>query len=503
MRERAAQAVLLARSFEAADPDGVLLSNEDRQAATDEGRAAGGTLDLQSETRAEALLATLAGRVRSLARVRAWTRVSGVLLVPVLVVALCAGLFTNALGPSRHVNLLAFPLLALLAWNLTLYALLPLGSLVRIGRRGSDSAPNGGNGAGSTSEMGFLGAVAWWIGEFTLERVRTPDPREAEVVTRGLAAYWSVWSVASLATSVARLRGLLHVGAAMLATGVVLGMYVRGLGLEFRATWESTFLSADTVASILGFVLGPASAWLGYPLPDAVGLQAMAAPDGSAPAAPWIHMWTFTTTGVVVLPRLVLATVQFARAAALSRSVPVDPVAGSFRALLVAERGADVRVDVHPYSYKPGSRSLETLRELLHDLFGLEARIDVRDTVAYGTELARPEDRPTCVVVVYGLVQSPEREVHGRYLEEWMEGKGDPQVLAVVDAASWHERFDGDAEQRKSERSRAWDRVLREVDLTALHVDLSRPLPSDCVERAEAALWPDESAARGNGRRSS
>lgn len=502
MRERAAQSVLLARSFEEADPDEVLLTADDRRSATEAGRAAGGTHELQADQRAASLLAGLTDRVRSLARVRSLTRVSLALATPLVVIAFGVGLSTNALGPTRHINLLAFPLLALLAWNLSVYvALLAAGVAARARRpaASSNDRPTT-NGNGQPEEIGFLASVAWWVGEWTLERVRTPDPREAEVVSRALVAYWSEWSHQSLALSVARLRALLHLGAAALAGGVVAGMYIRGLGLEYRATWESTFLSADVVAATLHLVLGPAAAFLGQTLPDAAGLTQMVAPDGSAPAAPWIHLWALTTAGVVVLPRLVLAAMQLARSAGLARSVPVDPIAGSFRALLVAERGADIRIHVLPYSYAPGSRQLDTLRELLHDLYGLEARIDVRDPVAYGTELAGSDDvAPTSVIVVYGLVQSPEREVHARYLEEWMERGGEPHVLAVLDASSWRERFGEDEEQRQAERVRAWDRVLREIGLTALHIDLGQPLLAGVIERAESCLWPDPKAARATG----
>ncbi|MDG2308790.1 MAG: hypothetical protein P8R42_29770 [Candidatus Binatia bacterium] len=505
MRERAAQAVLLARSFEEADPEGVLLSSEDRGSATEAGRAAGGTPDLQAERRAGALLVGLSEQVRALARVRSWTRVSLGLVAPVVLVSFLVGLSTNALGPTRHINLLAFPLLALVVWNVSVYGFVLVSGLVTVLRRPARRAdgPTADGAAAADRGTGFLASVAWWVGEWTLERVRTPDPREADVVSRALAAYWSEWAHASLLLGFARLRAFLHLGAAALAVGVVAGMYIRGLGLEYRATWESTFLSSDAVAAILHLVLGPAAVLLGETLPDAAGLASMVAPEGSTPAAPWIHMWGLTTAGVVVGPRLLLAATQLVRSASLARSVSVDPLAGSFRALLVSERGADVRIDVLPYSYNPGTRQLETLRELLHDLFGLEARIDVLPQVAYGTELDAEtfEPPPTCVVVVYGLVQSPEREVHARYLEQWMEKGGEPQVLALLDGSSWRERFGEGSGQREAERLRAWGRVMREIGVTALRVDLGKPLAQGTVERAESSLWPDASTARTTGGR--
>lgn len=503
MRELAAQAILLARSFEEADDGGVLLSAADRQAATEEGRRAGESLELQAERRAGALLERVAARVSALSRVRAWTRISLGLAAPILVASFVVGLSTNALGPTRHVNLLAFPLLALLVWNVGVYLL--VGVAAGVGAfRGSPSGDAGSREArvrdAGAHGTGFLASLVWWVGEWTLERVRTPDPAQAEVVSRGLASYWAAWTRSCLALGVARLRAFLHLGAAALALGVVAGMYVRGLGLAYRATWESTFLTAEAVAGLLGVVLGPAAVVLGITLPDASRLASMAAPADAA-AAPWIHMWALTTAGVVVLPRVLLATAQLIRSAGLARSIPVDPVAGSFRALLRSDRGGGLRVDVLPYSYTPGSRSLETLRELLHDLFGLEARVDVRPRVAYGTDRDPPDAKPSCAVVLYGLVQSPELEVHGRYLEDWMKEGGDPKVLVIVDASNWRERFGEGDEQRQAERLRAWDRVLRDVGLSALHVDLGRGLAPGTVERAEEALWPENTTARALGGR--
>jgi hypothetical protein len=44
---------------------------------------------------------------------------------------------------------------------------------------------------------------------------------------------------------------------AALASGVIAGLYLRGLAFEYRAGWESTFLDAPTVRAILAFVYAP------------------------------------------------------------------------------------------------------------------------------------------------------------------------------------------------------------------------------------------------------
>lgn len=69
-------------------------------------------------------------------------------------------------------------------------------------------------------------------------------------------------------------------------------------------------------------------------------------------------------------------------------------------------------------------------------------------------------------------------------------------MLAVVDSSSWHARFrDGDP-RREHERRRAWDRVLEEVGVEPLHVDLAATLENDAIEQAEARLTGVAAEAR-------
>ncbi|MBY0277505.1 DUF2868 domain-containing protein, partial [Candidatus Binatia bacterium] len=313
------------------------------------------------------------------------------------------------------------------------------------------------------------------------------------VAARALGAYWRGWSRIAAPLVGARVRLALHVGAAFLVLGAVAGMYVRGLTFEYRATWESTFIGSGAASALLRLVLGPAASLLGAPLPDAAMLEAMRAPS-DAPAALWIHLWAITAALVVLLPRGVLAAFTLLRERRLSRALAVDPLAGPFRVLLAPDRGAGTAVDVLPYSYGISGRPAETLRELLHDVFGLRAEVRVHDALPYGVEIedaiaVNGKPPAACAVVVFGFVQSPEREVHGRFARELLEGAGGrTHVLAVVDSSAWHARFrEGDA-RREGERRRAWDRVLEEAGLAPLHVDLAAVLEADVVEQAEARL---------------
>ena len=538
MREGAAQAVLLARAIEEADAEGVLLRAEDRRAATDRARAAGGTVEEQAATRAETLLASVESEVPGLARARRFTRIGLGLTIPVALIAFFVGLLSNALGHQHQVNILSFPLLTLLAWNLGIYALLiaeaVLGHSHKLAKADAPSvaAEAAGHGADSAAARehgtavvsprhdgdaahdgaaeivapagrlrGLAAALGAWLAEVGLSRVSVRDRRLAGLVTRALGSFARTWLRLSAALTVARLRLLLHFGAAFLAVGAVAGMYLRGLTSEYRATWESTFVGPETVGALLGLVLGPAAWLLGVSLPDVAELARMRAPASAGPAAIWIHLWALTAAIVVVVPRLLLAATEFVRQARLAANLPVSPTAGSFRALLAPDRGAGTWLQVLPYSLRLSRRQLELLHELLHDLFGLRAEVRVAPTVEYGADASDVEQRepnddlPECAVVVFASVQSPEHEVHARFVEEVMArgtpGHGSQRVLVLVDGSAWRERLGAARDDRRlAERRRAWDRVLREIGLAPLHIDLDGEVDAEVVEEAEGRIWP-------------
>jgi hypothetical protein len=495
MEERAAQAVALVRAFEEADRSAALLRPDDRRRATEEARAAGGEVESQAARRAEALLGVLEREVPGLASARAWSRIGLGIALPCALVALLAGLASDALGPSRKVNLLSFPLLALLAWNVGVYAVLgfarlrPVLARLRRGASSREAPPAAGSSAARW--RGWAGAALHWLAEWSLVRVRIRDPEQAQIIPRALASYWREWAPASAALASARVRFALHVGAAALAIGTVAGMYLRGLTFAYGVTWESTFLGPDAVAAILRLALAPAAALTDQRLPSAADLAALHEPGGEHGAAAWIHLWAVTAALVVVVPRLALALAELARQARLSRDLPIDPLRGPFRALLASDRGTGTAVLVVPYSTRLDARAADLLSELLHEVFGGRAQVQIAETLAYGASLdgSAAAAEAGHFVVVYPAVQSPEREVHGRFVEELVAGNGDRGVLVIVDASAWAgERGATADDRRRAERRRAWDRVIRGSGASGLHLDLSAPLPGDAVERAEACL---------------
>ena len=199
-----------------------------------------------------------------------------------LVFGAAAGLAVDQLGPPQRVNLLAPAVWTVVAWNLVVYAalLLPLPSLglrrwlAGWGARGADSL-----------------TVAWF---------KLAEP---------------------LATARAAL--VLHAAAAALALGLVAGLYLRGLVLDYRAGWQSTFLDAAQVQALLGTLLAPAAAVTGVAVPDVAPLRVGPGAAASASAAPWIHLYGATLVLAVAVPRLLLALAAALRARRLATHFPL------------------------------------------------------------------------------------------------------------------------------------------------------------------------------------
>jgi len=492
--------ILLVQACEESDPEARFVPRREREAASREARAdaEGQAAEPQRffAERAWRLSTALERRHPTLRSALAALRLR-IPAAPVLLAALLAGFTADALGSERRINLLAFPLLVLLLWNGAMYLLQGLTPL--LARREPTAA--------------LAKAAARAAGWLARRRILGAAPEEARWLTASLHRFAALWSGPSAPILTARVRRLLHLGALGFAAGIVAGMYVRGLAFEYRASWESTFLDAPQVAALLGTVLGPAAALLDalrpalQPAASSLlaepALAALRAP-GEGPAATWIHLWAITTGAAIVLPRALLALRAGRRARRLAaRLAPAldDPY---FLRLRAPDRGAGVRIEVLPYSHRLAPASQDALLELLHELFGNRARVEVRAPLDYGAEAPPPAEGapPHARVVVFNLAQPPEEEVHGAFLAALRHAQGaavhPPALLLLLDEEPYRARLgDGAGPDRLGQRRRAWERVARASELRFAAL---RPLGADAdatLRDAREALdraFPGEAA---------
>lgn len=362
-------------------------------------------------------LGRLAGQLPWLTGIRpgAW------LLLP----ALLAGMLFSGLSAGGRFNILAPPMLGLLAWQLAIYLLL-------LWPRPARAAPRAGS------------RILPWLGQrlVTLGAGR----RMAAVPGRFLLAFGS--EASDLMRQ--RLAATLHGAAAAFALGAILGLYWDGLGVAYHAYWESTFLGADAVTVIVTGLLTPASLVSGIPLPDRAAVAAMA--TTAVPAAPWIHLWAVTVALLAVLPRLALTLLAAWRLRRIQH-ISLDLRHPILRRMLAAGGGKRVSLSLQPLAYRPDAGNLERLHDRLAEHFHAPVQVDLAPAVAADPEALPPSpegvDRR---VLLLSPAQTPELERHGPLFAA---AAADLPLTVVLDAAAYRTTA-----ERLQSRLAAWQQLL-------------------------------------------
>jgi hypothetical protein len=514
MHEKDLRALLLVKAIEATDDEGAVLPLADRESATrDTLRAARGQEVLRSDgtltqdgqrmlvDRAHRLVPALVRRHPDLGTLLALTpgRHWALSLLPLA--GLVLGLGLSALDQSRRINILAFPLVGLILWNLAIYVALLVARLK--GR----------------AEGGRLASAGHWLertagrrfGRFRarVERVHAP-------LAAALERFGRDWQPALMPMLWAAGRRLMHLTAACVALGLIAGMYVRGLVFRYEAGWESTFLGPTGVERLLGLIYGPAAAITGIGLPatpDAIRSLEWTAGTGGVNAAPWIHLIAVTASLYVVVPRLLLATLATIERVRRSRNAPTPAGLEAYARKALGTAGGHVSgltATVRCYAYDLDDMRRRGLTQLLRSAFGRASNVEFQAPLAYGDEdeyaagLER-SDAPLigCLVGVMTLAATPEPENHGVVLTAWrdrvLRATGAARLLFVVDEAPYRERLgEGDSlAPRLEERRELWRSFARSAGVPLLMVDLRAAGLADAPDPVtlaalQSALFPAE-----------
>ncbi len=296
MTEDQARQVLLLQAHETTAAANPHWGADDRAWATQQALATVGdraTPEVFVSARAALGLQRLLARDKSAQRWLARRGWHAAWVVLALLLGFIFGLGVDQLGTPQRVNLLAPAVWAVVAWNVVVYV-----ALLLPGNAGTLRQWMAGWGIGST-QGGAQGT--------------STNPT------------W-LWAEHALPLSLQRWAVLLHAAAAALGLGLITGLYLRGLVLDYRAGWESTFLDAPTVQQLLAVLLWPARTLTGIAIPAVAPLQLAPGAAAQASAAPWMHLYGATLLLAVVLPRTLLALWAATRARwrAQHFSLPLD-----------------------------------------------------------------------------------------------------------------------------------------------------------------------------------
>jgi hypothetical protein len=485
LEETAASRLLLVRAIETEDRDSALLTADDRRyashaalaASQEQSDARGGSAGFLSR-RSEILLERLGSRFPDLAKYVAAIRWPRWLSFGLPVAALLLGLSTDAFAGER-LNIVAFPLLGLVAWNVIVFVVLAVRLLARDRRAAS----------GTT---GWLRKAVRWISQPGSNRLAAQPTLE-----RGLIRFAGDWAAASGELTDARLRRTLHLGAALFAVGMVAAMLLRARYMaEYEAGWSGTWAGAEQeIAALLRVVLGPASFLTGIPLPDAAQLQQLR--GGGQNAGNWLVLWAVTAVVFVIVPRLVLALLSFLKAEVLKRRLPI-PQDFYFRSLLRDALGEPGKARVVPYAVHPDADSRERLCRMLAAALGEKVSLIFDHPVAYGEEdqwIAQNASQLSgsdYLVLLFSLSSTPEAENHGAFaaaVRRQLEG-GPTSLIVLLEEGALRRRLKGSpsAERRVAERWQSWAAVLAGAGLEPTPVSLEALDEDEAAQALERRL---------------
>jgi hypothetical protein len=459
--EAAARRVLLVRAFETGPADNPQWTPEYRAWATrlarettPAGAPPGRFLDERAHHALQRLAPRDAGVVRALAR-RGWR--TGWLLAALLLGGLL-GVAVDAIGSGQRINLLAPPVWGVIAWNGLVYLSLVL------------PLPDG--------------ARAW-----LMQRLAGPA-----ALGTGMARFRAAWLRTAAPLLAARAALLFHAAAAALALGLISGLYVRGLVLDYRVGWQSTFLDATQVRAALALLLSPAVAFTGIAVPDAAALQALrVAPEAlpTASAAPWIHLYAAMLALFVVLPRTLLAGACAARAWQRARRLPL-PAGDLYTERLLREQQAQAaRVQVLAHGAAPSAHALACLQTVLAGALGAGVQVAASAPTAYGDEdaaaaLAAPAGT-TLRLALVDLAATPEDDTHGAFVRALRRGAPAVPLVVLADETAFRARY-AHIPARLNERRAAWRLWSQALGVGLVGVDLAQPDSAAAERDLQTAL---------------
>ncbi len=509
MHHRELRTVLLIQAIEETDRAGEVIPLADR---TDASRAIiresaskrveaqpSAVLSAQSQAflvkRSERLLERL--RLRSPAVIHVLALSGGLTSLGrfVLVAALALGVSLSALDGSRRINILAFPLIGLIAWNIFVYLILIVTWI-----RTRDRAVTAGFWSAHFYERWIAGRI---------ESLMRHSTRYNVPLTTGLRRFAGEWGALSQPILFLRAKRLMHLAAALVAIGLIVGLYIRGIALRYEAGWESTFLGPQSAYALISALYEPASALSGISHGSLGEISELrwTATGGGGEAASWIHLIAITAVLYIVLPRLLAAIAASFGLWRLSRQIPVPAsLLGYARTLVMGVGSGTVgeTASVVPYAYEPKPPSVTGLESLLAATLGANLKVQVRDPVKYGdeetvaTRLAAMSS--TWHVILMTLASTPEVENHGAFLTAWrdwlVKNATSAPLLIVIDEGPYAARMRGEValEQRLQERRKLWREFVAGYGLRAVFADLIQIKPGapseiNARDAARSALW--------------
>lgn len=396
-----------------------------------------------------------------------WPLVAGQVLA---VVALVSGfmtdlLVTNLFHPGQ-INIIVFPLVLLIVWNLAFFGWFFANWILRLFSR--DQQP--------------IGPVIELFGKFRAsESHRFARKRQRP----WLDTFEQDWSHLSGAINTARLKMVASLASMLFALGALAHLYAEFVWKEFKVGWETTFTSsidANLVHTVISWVLAPGSYLLSRPIPDVKQIESWRmTPSLVGAAENWFWLYFGSVLAWVVIPRLYLVALNAFARWRMSLNFPLPMKATYFTTLRAAWRGQRIGVSVVPFRYELSPLLRSNLGGMLKRIYGLAVDITIDQPVLMGEDAAdwkNPVKREghVAVIVIFNLAATAESDTHGTLLQAL--GKtieaGTP-IVPIVETGAYRQ----DDPEHFRQRCSQWRQTLDRMKFEPLFLDLHKAADDD------------------------
>ena len=361
--EPLARRMILVQAIETSDAQGKLLSPVERdeidrlalQSTTKGAPDVAAHVETFLRERTQQVLRVVENRDPALASLQEHSPWAHRLALVAFLAAVVFGAATDRIANPHRVDLLSLPLLLIIAWNMLIYGVLIASYILQ---RRSHASP-----ASSASFMRWAESWRGW------------HRRAGQLRTKVTAEFMRRWYGATSALNAQRWRKILHLAAAGWALGIALSLFTRGLVVEYRVGWESTFLDASQVHAILRVLLMPAMAlfqFQPFSVQDIASLQ-FSQGNGAVAGARWVYIYVILLAVVVIVPRLALALFAGWRERVLSRRIVLKLTDPYYQRLLVMLNPTRIKLGMRALRGEDSAALLRVLRPRAPSLHALES----------------------------------------------------------------------------------------------------------------------------------
>jgi len=372
---------------------------------------------------------------------------------------------TSLLYPGK-INVIEFPLVLLIVWNLSFFVWFSVHWGLHLFRRGQQPT-------GPVLELfGKLRALE------SLGFGRKPQRPWIE-------SFKHDWSRLSGPINEARLKMIASLASMLFTLGALAHLMWRAAGDHYMAVWKTTLVShidANKVHAFVNLFLAPGSFLLNRPIPNAQHIETLRMPPSTGEIAEnWMWLYFGSVLAWVVIPRLYLFALNAFARWQMCRDFPLPMNGAYFTTLRAAWRGQRIGVSVIPFRYELSPALRSSLSTMLERIYGLAVDINVEQAVLMGEDATDwkktvKHEGHVAVIVIFSLSATAEADAHGALLQRLRKSVeyGTP-VVPIVDTGAYRQNDP----ERFRQRCNQWRQILDGIKFRPLFLDLHKAAEDD------------------------